>query len=133
MKPFPLKIAMLSLTHGHTRKYFQTLACSPKLDWVAAFGGDICHLRTKLALLQLNHSEIDALPIGGPSRIVGVHPFAGHLYRSAPRGGHGEDRLMGLRFDEDAELTIRRPSREHVEGGPRKGDFGWLRRAGSIR
>ena len=32
----PLKIAMLSLTHGHTRKYFQTLQDSPKLDWVAA-------------------------------------------------------------------------------------------------
>jgi len=32
----PLKIAMLSLTHGHTRKYFQTLRDSTKLDWVAA-------------------------------------------------------------------------------------------------
>ncbi len=32
----PVKIAMLSLTHGHTRKYFQTLRDSPKLDWVAA-------------------------------------------------------------------------------------------------
>ena len=36
----PLKIAMLSLTHGHTRKYFQTLSCSPKLDWVAACAED---------------------------------------------------------------------------------------------
>ena len=36
----PLKIAMLSLTHGHTRKYFQTLASSPKLDWVAACAKD---------------------------------------------------------------------------------------------
>lgn len=32
----PLKIAMLSLTHGHTRKYFQTLKDSPRLHWVAA-------------------------------------------------------------------------------------------------
>ena len=32
----PVKIAMLSLTHGHTRKYYQTLRDSPKLDWVAA-------------------------------------------------------------------------------------------------
>ncbi|MDO5581131.1 MAG: Gfo/Idh/MocA family oxidoreductase [Planctomycetia bacterium] len=32
----PLKIAMMSLTHGHTRKYYQTLHDSPKLDWVAA-------------------------------------------------------------------------------------------------
>ena len=31
----PLKIAMLSLTHGHTRKYYQTLKTNPKLDWVA--------------------------------------------------------------------------------------------------
>ena len=32
----PLKIAMLSLTHGHTRKYYQTLSDSPKLTWLAA-------------------------------------------------------------------------------------------------
>ena len=36
----PVKIAMLSLTHGHTRKYFQTLQDSPKLDWVAASAAD---------------------------------------------------------------------------------------------
>ncbi|MCF0233763.1 MAG: Gfo/Idh/MocA family oxidoreductase [Thermoguttaceae bacterium] len=33
----PLKIAMASLTHGHTRKYYQTLHDSPKLDWVAVY------------------------------------------------------------------------------------------------
>ncbi len=32
----PVKIAMMSLTHGHTRKYYQTLRDSPKLEWVAA-------------------------------------------------------------------------------------------------
>ncbi len=26
---------MLSLTHGHTRKYYQTLKENPKFDWVA--------------------------------------------------------------------------------------------------
>lgn len=31
----PVKIAMLSLTHGHTRKYYQTLRDSPRLDWIA--------------------------------------------------------------------------------------------------
>jgi len=36
----PVKIAMMSLTHGHTRKYFQTLQESPKLDWVAACAED---------------------------------------------------------------------------------------------
>ena len=36
----PIRIAMLSLTHGHTRKYFQTLQESPKLDWVAACAED---------------------------------------------------------------------------------------------
>ncbi len=30
----PIKIAMLSLTHGHTRKYYQTLKENPKLEWV---------------------------------------------------------------------------------------------------
>src|SRR5690554_3606416 len=31
----PIKIAILSLTHGHTRKYFQTLHENALLDWVA--------------------------------------------------------------------------------------------------
>lgn len=31
----PLKIAMMSMTHGHTRKYYQTLTDNPKLDRVA--------------------------------------------------------------------------------------------------
>lgn len=31
----PIKIAILSLTHGHTRKYFQALIENPNLDWVA--------------------------------------------------------------------------------------------------
>lgn len=33
----PIKIAILSLTHGHTRKYYQTLKDNPKLEWVAVF------------------------------------------------------------------------------------------------
>ncbi|MFA5864776.1 MAG: Gfo/Idh/MocA family oxidoreductase [Phycisphaerae bacterium] len=32
----PIKIAIMSLTHGHTRKYYQTLKDNPKLEWVAA-------------------------------------------------------------------------------------------------
>lgn len=31
----PIKIAMMSMTHGHTRKYYQVLKQNPKLDWVA--------------------------------------------------------------------------------------------------
>ena len=31
----PLKIAMMGMTHGHTRKYYQVLKENPKLDWVA--------------------------------------------------------------------------------------------------
>lgn len=31
----PVKIAMMSMTHGHTRKYYQTLTDNPNLDWVA--------------------------------------------------------------------------------------------------
>ena len=31
----PVKIAMMSMTHGHTRKYYQVLRDNPKLDWVA--------------------------------------------------------------------------------------------------
>ena len=31
----PLNIAMMSMTHGHTRKYYQVLRDNPKLNWVA--------------------------------------------------------------------------------------------------
>lgn len=31
----PIRIAILSLTHGHTRKYFQALIENPNLEWVA--------------------------------------------------------------------------------------------------
>ncbi len=30
-----LKIAMMSMTHGHTRKYYQVLKENPKLEWIA--------------------------------------------------------------------------------------------------
>lgn len=36
----PLKIAMMSLTHGHTRKYYQTLKENPQLEWVAVSAAD---------------------------------------------------------------------------------------------
>ena len=36
----PVKIAMASLTHGHTRKYYQTLLDNEKLDWVASCAAD---------------------------------------------------------------------------------------------
>jgi predicted dehydrogenase len=36
----PLKIAMMSLTHGHTRKYYQTLRDNLKLNWVASCADD---------------------------------------------------------------------------------------------
>ena len=42
----PLKIAMVSLTHGHTRKYYQTLKENAKLDWVAACAETEADLRT---------------------------------------------------------------------------------------
>lgn len=32
----PIKIALMSLSHGHTRKYYQTLQENPKLEFVAA-------------------------------------------------------------------------------------------------
>ncbi len=36
----PVKIAMMTMTHGHTRKYYQTLKENPKLDWVAVSASD---------------------------------------------------------------------------------------------
>ncbi len=31
----PIKIAMMSMTHGHTRKYYQVLKENPALEWIA--------------------------------------------------------------------------------------------------
>ena len=31
----PIKIAMMSMTHGHTRKYYQVLTENPNLEWIA--------------------------------------------------------------------------------------------------
>ena len=36
----PVKIAMMGMTHGHTRKYYQTLLENKKLDWVASCAQD---------------------------------------------------------------------------------------------
>ena len=36
----PVKIAMMGMTHGHTRKYYQTLIDNQKLDWVASCAQD---------------------------------------------------------------------------------------------
>lgn len=36
----PIKVALFSLTHGHTRKYYQVLQENPKLDFVAASAAD---------------------------------------------------------------------------------------------
>ncbi|MBQ6351825.1 MAG: Gfo/Idh/MocA family oxidoreductase, partial [Lentisphaeria bacterium] len=36
----PVKIAMMGMTHGHTRKYYQTLLENRKLDWVASCAAD---------------------------------------------------------------------------------------------
>ena len=36
----PVQIAMATLTHGHTRQYYQTLLDNEKLDWVASCAAD---------------------------------------------------------------------------------------------
>ena len=47
----PVKIAMATLTHGHTRKYYQTLLDNEKLDWVASCAADP-HAREVYALYR---------------------------------------------------------------------------------
>ena len=36
----PINIAMLGMTHGHTRKYYQVLQENPQLNWVGAASND---------------------------------------------------------------------------------------------
>ena len=71
----PLKIAMMGMTHGHTRKYYQTLLENQKLDWVASCAEDEnarqvyehyqtgvpCYM-TPEAMLEA-HPDIDAVVI----------------------------------------------------------------------
>lgn len=49
----PLKIAMMGMTHGHTRKYYNTLRDNAKLDWVAVAAPDPAARKT-FALYERN-------------------------------------------------------------------------------
>ena len=64
----PVKIAMMSLTHGHTRKYFQTLRESPKLDWVAACTDD------PAVLERCRRQGLDVPCYAGPEEMFDRHP-----------------------------------------------------------
>ena len=64
----PVKIAMMSLTHGHTRKYYQTLKDSPKLDWVAA-----CAENDSVA--EIFDRSVDGIPCyRSPEEMLNRHP-----------------------------------------------------------
>ena len=50
----PLNIAMMSMTHGHTRKYYQVLRDNPKLNWIGGVGTG-AYGAVKMAL---KHSDV---------------------------------------------------------------------------
>lgn len=76
----PIKIAMLSLTHGHSRKYFQTLFDSIHFEWVAVMAeseaiqsdfvergyGIPCYL-TEQEMFE-NHPDIEAVVLASANR-----------------------------------------------------------------
>ncbi len=49
----PLKIAMMGMTHGHTRKYYNTLRENRKLDWIAVAAPEAA-ARETFALYEKN-------------------------------------------------------------------------------
>jgi UDP-N-acetylglucosamine 3-dehydrogenase len=91
----PVKIAILSLTHGHTRKYYQTLNDNPKLIWLAvyaetekvrdnflAWGYDIpCYMDEKEMLEK--HPDIEAVVMASAN-----NKHIGQFRECAKRGIH---------------------------------------------
>ena len=57
----PVKIAMVSLTHGHTRKYYQTLLDNEKLDWVASCAADPRACYSSMEEMFEKHPDIEAV------------------------------------------------------------------------
>jgi len=91
----PVKIAILSLTHGHTRKYYQVLKENPKLEWIAVYaetelvksnfqklGYDIpCYLSEKEMFDK--HPDIEAVVMASANR-----KHIGQFRECAKRGIH---------------------------------------------
>ncbi len=91
----PVKIAMTSLTHGHTRKYYQTLRESPKLQWQAAAADNDAVYRRFVAAnpdipcyrsedeMFLAHPDIEAVVLASAN-----HRHLDQVRRCAERGLH---------------------------------------------
>ena len=47
-----LKIAMIGMTHGHTRKYYDVLKNNPRLDWIAVSASDTNIKKNFLSCVQ---------------------------------------------------------------------------------
>lgn len=65
----PIKIAMLSLTHGHTKKYFQVLSENPLLDWV---GVQVSDSRAK----EYFRENVQGIPVSGAARCAIIRIFS---------------------------------------------------------
>ena len=77
-----LKIARMSMTHGHTRKYYDVLKNNPKLDWIAVSTENEEVKKIFLNSVQgipcydsdeemLNaHPEIEAVVIASAKRVI---------------------------------------------------------------
>jgi len=91
----PVRIAMVSLTHGHTRKYFTTLKSNPKLQWVAVCAesmeikqrfdaqnfGVPCYLDDQI--MYDEHPDIEAVVLASAN-----HLHLEQMQRCAGRGIH---------------------------------------------
>ena len=85
----PIKIAMMSLTHGHTRKYFQTLRDSPRLEWIAASAADD-------VVRQRFHRAVDGVPCYASDEEMLDRPELVRTMSVKPPIGFGRVRLLRI-------------------------------------
>ena len=81
----PLKIAMMGMTHGHTRKYYQTLLCNSKLDWVASCAED----QDAQAVYELYHTGVPCYL--DAERMLAEHPDIEAVVLASANQRHWEE------------------------------------------
>ena len=78
----PIKIALLSLNHGHTRKYYEVLQENPKLEFVAASAAD---LNTK----ELFKKTVPGVPVyDSDEELFDKHPEIQAAILASPNCDH---------------------------------------------
>ena len=81
----PVKIAMMGMTHGHTRKYYQTLLENQKLDWVASCAQD----EDAQKVYELYNTGVPCYP--DPEKMIAEHPDIEAIVIASANDQHYKD------------------------------------------